>query len=172
MLKITLILFISAFCFAADQLPASTINAVKAYDAEVAKAKAEYDKREDAAKKILVSALRKVQDAETKAGNLEGALAIKKRIDELSSNDMLGDKFEMTIDKMLGKWTLDNKGFFEILPNGKGNSTWGIATWKVENGVFVLTQGNSVHHITMIDNNTCEVFRINDSKKSNMVRNQ
>ncbi|CAK0745259.1 exported hypothetical protein [Azospirillaceae bacterium] len=162
MFKIALILAISAICFAADQLPASTAGAVKAYDAEMAKAKAEFDKRDDAAKKVLVVALKKVQDAETKAGNLEGALAIKKRIDELSpkSGDLLGDKVDIA-KLIIGKWDVStNGGYWDSKENGKVESNWGPATWKVVKNTIVVHQ--SVDHVISFnqnDDDKCEVTK-------------
>jgi hypothetical protein len=88
MIKILILsLILISACFAADDkalLPTSAATAMKTYEAELAKAKAEYDKREETARKALLPALAKAKDAEMKANNLEGALAIKKKIDEFS----------------------------------------------------------------------------------------
>jgi hypothetical protein len=143
MFKIALILAISAICFAADALPASTVNAVKAYDAEMAKAKAEYDRKDDAAKKVLVAALTKAQAAEMKANNLEGALAIKKRIDELApKGDLLGDQIDIS-KAIIGKWKITNNGkeydftFNENMTMKTGSNQ--TAKYKVSNNIIVIT---------------------------------
>jgi len=132
-MKIALILAISAICFAGEALPASTANAVKAYDAEMAKAKAEYDKRDEAAKKVLVVALKKSQDAETKAGNLEGALAIKKRIEELTPNLLGGVEIISAIyDVPNGKNGIDAiKYILEKTENGTKPYIDKDEAWKV-----------------------------------------
>jgi hypothetical protein len=137
MFKIALILAISAICFAADALPASTVSAVKAYDAEMAKAKAEYDRKDDAAKKVLVAALTKAQAAEMKANNLEGALAIKKKIEELTpkTGDLLGD--DLNYQKFVGTWATPSNDIWKVTSDAISNGK-DVGTWKVEGAVIVI----------------------------------
>ena len=170
MFKIAIILAISAICFAADALPASTVSAVKAYDAEMAKAKAEYDRKDDVAKKVLVAALTKAQAAEMKANNLEGALAIKKRIEELSkkSDDLLGDSLETRI---VGNWKFMNhdvQGYFNIKNDGTVESNYGACNWKIDGNTIVLVQNGNTHIISMVDDNNCNVIRGN--VKFNLIK--
>ncbi len=165
-MKIVLILAISAICFAGEALPASTANAVKAYDAEMAKAKAEYDKRDEAARKVLVVALKKAQDAETKAGNLEGALAIKKRIEELTP-DLLNNKIDVS-KAIIGKWEVEG-GYWDIKDNGKVESNFSKATWSIDNNSIILNQNSYKHVITILNDDTCEVIR-SDGKRYNISR--
>jgi len=149
MKSFVLSLAIISICFAVDDkasgLPAAAAGAVKVYDAEVAKAKAEYDKRDDAAKKILVMALKKVQDSETKSGNLEGALAIKKRIEELApKGDLLGDRANVIV----GEWrsirdviiiNMDGTaGISKLNPDGTVAVVKIDAKWKAEGGKYIL----------------------------------
>lgn len=172
---LTILIILTAACFAADEkvaLPSSTSTAIKVYDAEMAKAKAEYDRKEAAANKVLAVALKKAQDIETKAGNLEGALAIKKRIEELTP-DLLGEKLDIA-KTIIGKWDVINPenvniGYFEVLPGGKGNSTWGALTWKNNGNNVTLTQNSSIHNVTIIDINNLEAIR-NDSRKYKLTR--
>jgi hypothetical protein len=129
MIKILTILAISTVGFAADQLPPSTSNAVKVFDNEIAKAKVEYDKREDAAKKVLITALKKIQDTETKAGNLENALAIKKRIEELTpkASELMGENTDKII---IGKWKkVDNNEIIIINQDGTGKRNNDNINW-------------------------------------------
>ena len=140
MFKIAIILAISAICFAADALPASTVSAVKAYDAEVAKAKAEYDRKDDAAKKVLVAALTKAQAVEMKANNLEGALAIKKKIEELmpKADDLLGDE-----STLVGKWKKTMGGTIYIINSDKtGKNGSDDFTWILEKNTIILSYVN------------------------------
>lgn len=67
----------------AAELPPSAKPAVEAYDAKVAKLKADFDKAVAKETEAFAAALAKAQEAETKKGNLDGALAIRTRLDEL-----------------------------------------------------------------------------------------
>jgi hypothetical protein len=84
-----------------------------------------------------VAALKKAQDAETKAGNLEGALAIKKRIDELSpkTGDLLGD----TDKTIVGKWKrVEDNITIIINADGTGKSGTDSITWTSDAGKFSI----------------------------------
>jgi hypothetical protein len=80
-------------------IPAAARSAIATYEAELAKAQADYDKREAAAIKVAMAALEKSMTAETKAGNLDSALAIREYLKGLSeksmaTTDVLGNRID------------------------------------------------------------------------------
>lgn len=155
MFNIALILAISAICFAGEALSASTVSAVKVYDAEMAKAKAEYDRKDDAAKKVLIAALTKAQATEMKANNLEGALAIKKKIEELTPkiDNILGD----SADVIIGKWKRTDGHIQTFNKDGTGFDTGANKAfkWTYKNEVYVIvfTGDSSWRDEVVLNNN-------------------
>lgn len=159
----------------AEQLPESASGALKAYDTEIAKAKAEYDKRDEAAKRVLVAGLKKAQDVETKAGNLEGALAIKRRIEELMpKGDLLGEN-KLAI---VGKWKRDKGSVFEFKPDGTGTSDKdGAINWTVDKkGMIVVSYVGHANWRDMIEIKSANKATLSvvadPSNSSEMVRIQ
>jgi hypothetical protein len=80
-------------------MPAAARSAIATYEAELAKAQADYDKREAAATKVTMAALEKSMTAETKAGNLDSALAVREYLKGLSeksmgTTDVLGNRLD------------------------------------------------------------------------------
>jgi len=75
----------------AAALPPAADAAISKYNSEVAKAKSEMDKRVDVAKAALIQVLSHEQEAQTKAGKLDSALAIRSKIDALKKGASPGD---------------------------------------------------------------------------------
>jgi hypothetical protein len=71
----------------AADLPPSTTAATQQYEAAIAKAKAEYEAKEKAARQTYVLRLQEAALAEGQKGNLDGAMAIKGRMGELAGSD-------------------------------------------------------------------------------------
>lgn len=89
-----LLLMTLSVLFGADEvkLPADAQAALTAYDAKVAKLKADYDAAVAKESDALVAKLQKSQEAATKKGDLDTALALKTRIDALPQTDLLGNR--------------------------------------------------------------------------------
>lgn len=90
------LLAIVCFCEETKPLPESCESAISKYEADMAKAKAEYDKEVIKMTAVYVRSLERAQATETKKGNLEGALAIKEEIDRATNvanpeTDLLGN---------------------------------------------------------------------------------
>lgn len=70
-------------------LPAEAAKAIESSRAKLIKARAAYLAEVRAETAALIAALKKEQDAATKAGNLDGALAIRERIERLRAGETL-----------------------------------------------------------------------------------
>lgn len=66
-----------------DKLPIEAAQLVASYDAEVAKLKATYDAEVQKRASVVREKLVKVQEAATKKGNLDAALAVKATVEKL-----------------------------------------------------------------------------------------
>jgi hypothetical protein len=140
------------------KLPPSTNAAVEAYATAEAKAKLEYSKKETEAREALIKALVKALDAETKKSNLDGALAIKNRIDELSENDedLLG---ATDIRKtMAGVYVRITDGDSGIILTLKEDGTFTF-TWRNQSGRYEIKDKRIV-----LNNDETNYFLIKDKR--------
>jgi hypothetical protein len=92
MWRITLMyLFFALRCVAGEaELPSSTKATMDAFTKSTDKLTMDYNKAMTDARTKAIVGLTKAQDVETKKGNLEGALAIRKKIEELVALDEEG----------------------------------------------------------------------------------
>jgi len=138
-----------------DKLPPEAKKAIAKYDAAVEVAKKAYDAAVAKARDQALKELGPIQSSETKKGNLELALAVKARIDELQTvaNEAAGilkapAQPPDLAKKVLGKWRAFNPGsyeaVYEIFEDGTVTTTVGATktgTWEVADGKLVISWG-------------------------------
>ncbi len=134
MTRILLLLLICSTTWAADAtlFPADVQAALAEYDQKVAKAKAD-----------LVGKIQKAQDAATKKGNLDLALALKAKAGELNGEEPATKQKPGDVDaKGSYKCTHTNDPVKEIFLKDGGQGLTGLGdkfTWAVKDGVLSFT---------------------------------
>jgi hypothetical protein len=113
-------------------LPSAAVTALEKLDKIEGKLTAEYKKSVVAQRSKTIEELEKVVKEVTKTGNLELALAVKAKVDELVAKneaendpDLLGNKKPITLDPaklVIGMWDFEQtntiKGTIEFMPSG------------------------------------------------------
>ncbi len=146
------------------ELPRTAIAALEKLEKNQSKLTADYKKAVVTQRSKTIDELEKVLKDVTKTGNLEVALAVKKKIDELQAlneaeydTDLLGQKKSTKLDPaqlIIGKWDYQKTntvvGTMEFMPNG--NVTGAITSpgqypyipgkWVVKDDKIVITWVN------------------------------
>lgn len=140
---------------AQPELPATVVRALDTYDAEVQKAQDDYRKAVDRAKDKAARTIEREQERATRDGNLEGALAIKSKAEELEKHnpgglaklDILGNKIKeeraTKIKPLLGRWDCippGNKSSYHWEFTQDGEITGGARAyrWKIEKKCLIV----------------------------------
>jgi hypothetical protein len=96
-----------------------------------------------------VKDLRKVQDAATRNGNLDAAVAVRDVANDLdkqlvSNTDVLVSSIGKPLDKaVLGKWTLETGAWFVLTSGGTANWHDEVSgTWTTKSGKLVINWRN------------------------------
>jgi len=134
----------------AAELPPSTTTATAQYEAAVAKAKAEYEAKERAARQTYILRLQEAALAEGAKGNLDGAMAIKAKMGEMTGSDsdirpgayrIKYGVFTLGRDEQ-GKWTLregdKNHSLDSAMVDGKI-----VFRWTNANALMVVEKDGS-----------------------------
>lgn len=113
----------------APKLPAKAQEAMEKLEKSEGKLTAEYKKSLNAERGKTIADLQKAQKDVTKSGDLEGALAIKKQIEDLQAKiaeddegDLLGERRMTPAKAILGKWDFTKTngvaGTLDFKPDG------------------------------------------------------
>ncbi len=148
----------------AVEFPANVRKLMSDADQDVEKARKKFQAEELAIKNKLVADLQKLLDAETKKGNLDGALAIRGAIEQIKLNNLKAPAAEdpvfIAAKKMLvgGKWAFvvlgtpyhanwefKDDGTFVNSDAGSADKKWSAVTI---NKVPVLRVGSCVFQLT------------------------
>lgn len=149
---------------AEPQLPAAIERALDGYDADVQKAQDDYRKEVDRAKAKAAKIITREQERATKAGDLELALAIKTKAEEVAKHtagglaelDILGNKIKEeraaaqlreVQEAIAGRWEAVSgisglKRTFTFKENGTVSWERGNHKWSVKDGkVLIFDEG-------------------------------
>lgn len=167
MLRAAVLAVLLAAAIAGEAEPAKLPPAVQATLDRLAKAEAKIDadarKARSAERQKAIKELEKAQTAATKAGDLDGAVAVKTRIDELrkldeaDAADLLGDAKTPARDPAalaVGSWSAVKSngvgGIVEIAADKTVRITAGPVTyagvWRIEKDRLVINWGGSAQH--------------------------
>ena len=61
-------------------------------------------------------------------------------------------------EQILGKWSMDG-GYFELLPDGVLETTWGTGTWVAGSNTVIATQNGFAHELTLTGPNSAKCRR-------------
>ncbi len=167
-MKILILALLAMRCCASEaapdlQLPPDATKIVSAYDEAAAriqsKADADLAKERDKARKALTA----VQEKVTKAGNLDGALAIKAmiaKLDELQIRDVVPLGTPILSRTIIGRWVATDGNWIEFKASGRLTSSWGDdTTWVGIDAATVEYTTNVRHTITSSGENSLKVER-------------
>jgi hypothetical protein len=153
--KLLMLLLLVTVAFGGEDnpLPRATKSKIDAFNQRVERLRAEFVEEYQRELAKVVKDLEKDQTAITKKGDLEGALAVKKVIEELQSRkpvtDILGNAIQPVETFEIGKYTMTAKGDsnkyeWEFFPKGTvvsgGKST---GTYTVKDDVLTVKFGNA-----------------------------
>lgn len=162
MSRILAILVAIACCWAGDaapgaapKLPAAAQAALDRLDKAEAKLEVEHRKALSAERAKAIAELERVQKTVTKAGDLDGALAVKARIEELQKAEavdadaLLGEKPAAKVDAQRaapGRWELAKGGGNAICTLREDGSVTAMlgqlpvpGRWRAEKGRLIIT---------------------------------
>lgn len=168
MIRPSLLAAIAASCLAGEaappaesRMPPGAQATAERFAKAAAKLEADYRKALSAERARAISELEKAQKASTKAGDLDGALAIKARLDDLRAAQDADGEGLLPSDRPAapntptefarqaqGRWSLTKNGglaTLEINPGGLVNVSYGQisigGTWRVEKDRVVINWG-------------------------------
>jgi hypothetical protein len=162
-LLIAILVLVPLYAFAQDaKMPADAKKVIDKYDAAVEAAKKAYDATVAKARDQALKDLKPIQTAETKKGNLDAAVLVKAKIDELSSETMKSTPenelanptspyiTEPKASMVAGKWKVIGPNWiWEFKVNGttsRGNYT---GKFVIENEKIIITWPAEVHTLRM-----------------------
>ncbi len=145
-------------------LPQDAQKTLDAYEAKVAKLRADLDKVIDREALNTISDLRKAQDAATKKGNLDGAVAIKATIAKLVPKDAPKDVPSDPQQELIGTWDIAGTTYsIQTLPNkaaiwkGPTQGFKGNWTWDAKHSAMHITWSNGTYEsLHYVDHNNVE----------------
>ena len=121
------------------ELPAQVRKLMTDAEQDVEKARKKFQAEELAIKNKLVADLQKLLEAETKKGNLDGALAIRSAIEQIKLNNLKAPAAEDPVFTAAKKMLVGGKWAFVVL------GTPYHATWEFkDDGTFVNSDSGSV----------------------------
>ena len=143
----------------------SNLQAEKDYAAAVEKAQKEYDAKVTLAIQKLIPILKSEQDKYTKKGDLDNALVVKKRIEELQS--MISDGSNDA--KWIGKWRYSDGGWMEILKDKTAKHHIGIVgKWTAAGNRLVIKWNNGLIETLTQDGKSFSLVAVEaNGKKTN-----
>jgi hypothetical protein len=160
MKSILAILFLASAClWAADPtLPPEAAKVVTETEAAVEKARLVFEAAKNKAEAEAAAKLEKIQVALTKKGDLDGALAVKAKVEELTKveENVLGLKPKPgpAVAQVAGVWQAECPGYrgvWTLTPDGKAVQDSGLAgTWSVDGQVVTTNwDGGIVESFTL-----------------------
>ncbi len=119
-----LLMLLAGTAFSADEtpttkLPTDAAKLVEAFDADATKLRADVEKAIEKKAATLATALQKAQDAATKKGDLDAAMAIKAKVAALGVKGG-----EVTVPPFVGKWTA-------VWDRGNAGSNLAHEVWEI-----------------------------------------
>lgn len=167
MMRVCTALLVAACCLAGDApavLPPAAQTAVDRLEKALAKIEADAARSRSGERQKAVKELERAQSAATKAGDLDAALAVKARIEELRKAEeedaavLLGDARPAAKDPAalaVGSWNASKTngvtGVVEVAADRTVRITAGVLTyngvWRIEKDRLVISWGGSAQHI-------------------------
>jgi hypothetical protein len=163
MWRITLMYLCFALrCIAGEaELPSSTKATMDAFTKSTDKLTLDYNKAMTDARSKAIAGLTKAQEVETKKGNLDGALAIKKKIEELGKDVDSADLLGIEKDPIIGKWGSAKQGdknldvVWIFKEDGTGEHLWSGKvypfTWNNSKSGYSVNVAGGNRQLTMFD---------------------
>jgi hypothetical protein len=157
-LLIAILVLVPLYTFAQDaKMPAEAKKVIDKYEASVEVARKAFDASVAKARDQALKDLKPIQVAETKKGNLDGAMIVKSKVDELSTETSKpiseGDLARPTIPSVdpkvfYGKWKVTvpggtYSGIWEFKENGIAERSEGNGTFEMKDGKIVITWPNN-----------------------------
>jgi len=132
------------------KMPADAQKIIDKYDKAIAEAKKVYDAAVAKARDQALKELKPIQTAETKKGNLENALLVKGKIEELTAeipkpaaegdlSTPISPSIDTAVIAVLGKWLIGGKYPVEFNANGTIRKENKIGKYVVEKGKVIVT---------------------------------
>jgi hypothetical protein len=143
-LMIAVLVLVPLYAFAQDaKMPAEAKKVIDKYDASVEAAKKVYDAAVAKARDQALKDLKPVQMTETKKGNLDEAMAVKAKIDELTA-DGPGENLVPVKEPKVSK---DNKDFSaSIIGTWVGDGSGGPWTFSMSGEELQLAEAEGEKH--------------------------
>lgn len=133
-MRFILLILVAFSAFAGDELPPAAKKIIDQRDAAIEKAN-----------ETAIAALEKVLVDLTKKGDLDGALAVRAKIESLrkpETHDVLGQPIVSPEQAFLGKWNLVGTGEIVIKPKGVASCSVCGGKWSINDGKLVIAWAN------------------------------
>jgi len=166
-LLIAMLVLVPLYAFAQDaKMPADAKKVIDKYEASVEASRKAFDASVAKARDQAIKDLKPIQTAETKKGNLDGAMLVKNKVEELAAEipkpaaegDLANPTPPVNSDPrtatLIGKWKLISSGgsivgIWEIKENGIIERPSYVGKYAIEKDKVIITWTNEIDTMKM-----------------------